>query len=191
MKNERTQTTQTPANPMNKITIPAKLADKGRTAAAQVNLDLATLARIGLGRVIEEINATGKIEVHRTRTAAPLSPTTAARVEAINRTLDLAEPGLAELFISEILGQIMRGEYEFALDCYEFEQGREWAESQLAALVESWKAEDTAQGADQPDADTVSAIAAQIAAQDAQEREQRRSPAFIITEAANAQEGRE
>jgi hypothetical protein len=77
------------------------------------------------------------------------------------------------------------------LEGYEWEHGREWAETRIAALVESWKAEDGDTEQDQPDPATVSAIAAQLEAQDAQEREQALAATVTLTEAANAQEGRE
>lgn len=124
-------------------------------------------------------------------TAPLLSPTTAARLAQLDRELDLAAPGFAETILSATLENIKNGDHGLILEGYEWEHGQEWAESRIAALVEAWKAEDTAQKAQQPDAETVSAIAAQLAAQDAQERAERRADVLTLTEATNAQEGRE
>jgi hypothetical protein len=119
-----------------------------------------------------------------------LSPTTAARLAQLDRELDLAAPSFAETILSAALENIKNGDHSLILEGYVWEHGQEWAETRMAALVESWKAEDAATMQDQPDPATVSAIAAQLEAQDAQERAQGRASTPTLTEAANAQGGR-
>jgi len=127
------------------------------------------------------------------RTAALLSPTTAARFAQLDRELDLAAPSFAETILSAALADIMNGDHGMILDGYEWEHGQEWAAARLATLAESWKAEDAATAGTVPEVDPaeIATLAAHICAQDAQERAQSRAATLTLTEAANVQEGRE
>ena len=72
-----------------------------------------------------------------------LSDTLARRMAEIDSTLDLA-PGnwLAECYLSDLLDQIMDGQFEIVTDGWRFDDGKQWACNRLRELVGKWKAED-------------------------------------------------
>ena len=126
------------------------------------------------------------------RTPPLLTPKTAARLAQLERELDLATPSFAETILAATLDTIKEGDHGIVLDGYEWEYGREWAESQLTALAESWRREDEAalEPAPEIDAAEISAYASQLATQDAQERAGRPAAVLTLPSRTNAQEGR-